>query len=388
MAAPVSHWRREPYRLLFPLGLLLAWAGVLHWLLLATGVFEEYRSIFHAMTQIQGFMTCFAMGFLFTFIPRRTGLSPPAGWQLVVAVVAPIGVSVCAWLEQWLLTQVFWLVLVGVVVAFVLRRFLRPAPGRYVPTHFIWVPVSFLVSVVAAVLTGVGMAREDLVWMHEVGRWVILQGLFTGLVLGVGGMLLPMITRGVPPPAAPSPGDADRRAAHLLAAAMYVASFWMEAFVSPRLGFGVRAVVTLAVLVATAHIHLRPVLPGFHRRLVWLAAWMLPLGNAVVAVLPQYRRAGLHIIFIGCFGLMALAVGLHVVLTHGNRQEALGRRPWQAVAMAVLLLIALAQRIMVDVDPEHVYLWLGGAAACFLAATLMWTALVWPALRGEPAGHA
>jgi hypothetical protein len=82
MSAPASlaiaevsgpRWRAEPYRILFPLGALLAWAGVLHWLLLATGATDEYRSTFHAIAQIQGLMTCFAVGFLFTFIPRRTG---------------------------------------------------------------------------------------------------------------------------------------------------------------------------------------------------------------------------------------------------------------------------------------------------------------------------
>ena len=89
-SADVPVWRREPYRLLFPLGVVLAWTGVLHWLLLATGVIAEYRSIFHAFAQIEGFMTCFAVGFLFTLIPRRTSTAEPAAWQMAVAMVAPV----------------------------------------------------------------------------------------------------------------------------------------------------------------------------------------------------------------------------------------------------------------------------------------------------------
>ena len=154
-AAPAPTWRREPYRIFFPLGVLLAWAGVLHWLLLATGVIGEYRSTFHATTQIQGFMTCFAVGFLFTFIPRRTGLAPPAPWQMVVAIAAPIGVSASAWLERWVLAQAFWLVLVAMVIGFALPRFLKPAPGRHVPTSMVWVPLSLALSAAASILTGV-----------------------------------------------------------------------------------------------------------------------------------------------------------------------------------------------------------------------------------------
>ena len=71
-------WRREPYRLLFPLGIVLSWTGVLPWLLFAIGVTDEYRSIFHSMAQVQGFLACFAVGFLFTMIPRRTGTAAPS----------------------------------------------------------------------------------------------------------------------------------------------------------------------------------------------------------------------------------------------------------------------------------------------------------------------
>src|SRR5919201_6597971 len=92
-------WRREPYLLLFPLGALLAWAGVLPWLLFslrATALYQPmfeaigYRAAFHPVAQVEGFLTCFAVGFLFTFIPRRTGTGPPAAWQMIVALAAPL----------------------------------------------------------------------------------------------------------------------------------------------------------------------------------------------------------------------------------------------------------------------------------------------------------
>ena len=55
-------WRHEPYRLFFPLGALLAWAGVLHWLLHSVGLLASYEPVFHSIAQIQGFMMCFAVG--------------------------------------------------------------------------------------------------------------------------------------------------------------------------------------------------------------------------------------------------------------------------------------------------------------------------------------
>jgi len=51
--APVSPSRfaAEPWRLFFPLGVVLAWAGVSHWLFVWLGVVENTSSAFHAIAQ-------------------------------------------------------------------------------------------------------------------------------------------------------------------------------------------------------------------------------------------------------------------------------------------------------------------------------------------------
>jgi uncharacterized protein involved in response to NO len=82
-------WRREPYRLFFPLGVALAWFGIFHWLLHAVRVIPDYRPIFHAMTQVQGFLTCMAAGFLLTMIPRRT----------IISMFSSLGSR--AWVIRW-----------------------------------------------------------------------------------------------------------------------------------------------------------------------------------------------------------------------------------------------------------------------------------------------
>ena len=64
--------------------------------------------------------------------------------------------------------------------------------------------------------------------------------------------------------------------------------------------------VALALIPAT-RLWRRPSLEGLHRRMVWIAGWMLPIGYAFVAAFPEYRRVGLHVVFIGCFALMVSA---------------------------------------------------------------------------------
>src|SRR5262249_40206052 len=71
--------RREPHQLLFPLGVAITGIGVLPWIFFALGLTEVYRPIFHSvvfrsmfhpLAEIEGFLTCFAVGLIFTMLPR------------------------------------------------------------------------------------------------------------------------------------------------------------------------------------------------------------------------------------------------------------------------------------------------------------------------------
>jgi uncharacterized protein involved in response to NO len=374
--------RREPYRLFFPLGLLLAWAGVLHWLLHAVGVLANYRPIFHAMVQMQGFMTCFVVGFLFTAIPRRTQSAPPATWQLVAGALLPVGVTVAAWYESWPVTQGCWLLLIGLLIAFAFGRLRAGGGGRRPPNSFVWIPVSLLFGVGGALLTGLTGLGEEYLWAHDLGQRLVLQGMFLGLIAGIGGMVLPLLTRGEAPPDG-GDGFEDRavRWLHLGAAALLGISFWIEIAVSLRGGYLLRAAILVALLGGSARLWRPPSVPGWHRRLVWLSGWMLPLGYLLAAAFPFQKKAGLHVTFVGGFALMAFSVGLHVILAHGGHREVVFGKPWQVPLFGGLMLLAASGRALVDFDQARFFVWIGASAAAFLAATLFWALLALPRVR-------
>jgi uncharacterized protein involved in response to NO len=210
-------------------------------------------------------------------------------------------------------------------------------------------------------------------------------------VLGVGAVLVPQITRGE---AAPEPGDpAARRtaaAAHAVAALAFFASFPLETLVDVRLGLALRAAVATGVLLAVARLHRPPTLPGLHRWLVWLGAWLVPLGFWSAAMFPRQRGAALHVVFVGGFAQIVLAVATHVALSHGGRPERLSTSPRALRLMAVLLAAAFAARIAAGIDLPHVARWLSVAGVAFTGAVLSWAVVVGPALvgrrRGPPTG--
>jgi uncharacterized protein involved in response to NO len=374
--------RREPYLLLFPLGALLAWAGVLPWLLFALGakrlylpMWEAigYRAAFHPIAQIEGFLTCFAVGFLFTFIPRRTGTGPPAWWQLAVALVAPVAAVVFAWFEWWLAAQAAWLLLLAVLVGFAARR--MASGQRPIPASFVWVVAGLLMGIAGSVLAGLGTALEaPAFWLHLVGRGLLVQGLFTGLVLGIGGQLLPAVTRGVDV-GQDHPPRAWAYALHAVLAALFAATFFLEHLVSVQLAYALRTAITLAVVIGSLEALQPPTLPGLHRRVGRWSVWMMPAGYLWVTVAPEYRRAGLHLVFLGCFTVLVLAVATQIALSRAERPQPMPRAPWQLVVSCALVVAALIGRVLLEVDPPHFHLWLGASAAAFLTATVPWAAL-------------
>jgi hypothetical protein len=294
-----------------------------------------------------------------------------------------VAITAGAWFEKWALSQVPWLLLMGVLIQFAVSRFRAPGAGLRVPNSFVWVVLALLMGVGGAILAGVGAALgEQLFWLHDVGRAIVLQGMFSALVLGVGGMLLPVITRGVPPLA--SSPSARAKVLHLIAGIAFIATFFLEALVSVRLGFALRAAIALGVLLGSAAIWRLPSIPGLHRRFIWAAAWLMPIGYACVALFPEHPKAGLHVVFIGCFALLALCISIHVVLSHGGAPQLLEERPWPVGLLGALLLAAMALRVLVNVDPAHVYRWLGGASAAFLLATIVWALFLFRSLRRSP----
>jgi uncharacterized protein involved in response to NO len=388
LAAPA--WRREPYRLLFPLGAALAVVAVLPFAL--GGAAGGALALFHSVAQIQGFLTCFIVGFLYTFVPRRTQTRAPAPWQMVAALGLPAASVASAWADDRALAHGLWLALMAIVLDFTLRRLGTARATQRVPAVFLWVPISILAGGTGAVLTAVAPLIEPgagpKVW--AIGRGLLVQGLVAGLVVGVGCVLIPQLTRGEASLAeieAP-PHHRRRLALHALGAALFFASFPIEVLEDLRLGAALRALVAGCMLLAVARIHRLPNVPGLNRRLIWAAAWLVPLGFSMEALWPRFRGAALHVVFVGGFAQLTLAVAIHVALSHGGRPERLDGSPPTLRAMSALLATAFAARILAGIDLGRVAAWLAVAGLAFCGAVMAWAALVVPALLPGAPGAA
>ena len=350
----------DPYRLLFPLGVLLTWAGVGQWLFFSLGWTAQFRVVFHAMVQIQGFLGCFVAGFLLTFIPRRTMTAQPATWQVLWAAANPVLLTVFAWQEKWAWAQVFWLLQLGLLAQFAVSRLRKANATRPLLPSLVWLPASFLIGLGGALLTPFAQ------W-HDVGRALVLEGFVTALVIGIGAMLLPVITR------AEGPSLASPRSAYVFQVAavlLFIASFFFSS--SPRGAYAARLGVVCAVLVVGAKLWTWPTEPGLNRKVSWLAGWCVVLAYGLLTLWPEQRSIGLHVLFIGGFGLLALAVGHHVLKAlsgDGAWLRSAARGTW---GLLLCFAVSLSARVAMQLDATHYLGWMTAAATAFLAGGVFW----------------
>lgn len=192
--APAPDWRREPFRIFFPLAVLIGWIGVGHWLLYTLGVTSSFSGFLHGHVMMQAFMMAFAVGFLLTAVPRRTQAAPASTLEIGIAIAALLGVVVAALWQHWALAQLAYVVLLQLAV----RRFMTGGGGRRPPASFVLVPIAVAHGLGGAILIAVA-AKGAAPWNIGLGRLLVEQGVFLCLAVGIGSLVLPLMSGGTPP---------------------------------------------------------------------------------------------------------------------------------------------------------------------------------------------
>src|SRR5262252_2906676 len=165
----------EPFRVLFPIGVLVTWVGVGHWLAYGTGMIASFSCLLHGVIQMQAFVGAFAAGFLLTALPRRTG-SPPASRTLVAMVcVALVAMTVGGALEAWWLAEPVAIGFNFLLLLFALPRLAGGYGVRRPPAAFVLLPVAALLGIAGASAILVWALGGNPVWL-SIGRLAVEQG--------------------------------------------------------------------------------------------------------------------------------------------------------------------------------------------------------------------
>lgn len=335
-----NFFRKDPYSYLFQLGILSAGLGVLLWLAFDLQYLDFYPRSAHARLMFFGFLWSFIAGFLMTAIPKMTQ-TQVATWP---EVSFAIGFVFLQWganlLNKTQLSVLLFAFQTVLLMFFVLRRFLNK---KQLPFEgFIFLPIAF------AVLS-VGIVSY---WFSTTGDYQLLfllsgQGFVLNLICGIGGRLIPVLSR-VPASLSPDEkGQSAKMTEMLILAIALNSSFLLEAFQWNLTGWFVRAILLAVIAVHNFKIFKKPSSYSF---VGWglRTAVVLMIGGYFILSLGWSANplALMHVIFIGGFGLVTLMVATRVTLAHGGESTDIELRSKAVFAVIILFLIAGVTRYL------------------------------------------
>jgi uncharacterized protein involved in response to NO len=379
----------DPYRVLFPVGVAAALAGLVPWILVAARLPIPYPGPMHAALMVQGFELAFVCGFLLTAMPAFTHgprcspreLGTVAALVGAHVVLAALGMPAAGPLRS--LGPLAFLAALA-TLAFVVARRVRPGEAAP-PEEFLLVGTGLalgLAGAIVQVLASLGRLPEAAV---RAGVRCVSLGMLPALVLGLGGLLVPTFARMSDPltiAGIARAGERPRRRAFVLAvAALLVLAVNLDFAGLIAAAAWCRA---LAALASTQLAWKVWRLPGRRDRLswsIWTAGWCLALGFTAAAVWPLHRVEAWHVAFAGGYALLTLGIGTRVVVSHGGHAMSEEGAVLSGLGVAALIAATLVRALGPVLDPLRATLHHAVAAGLAALAVGGWFVAAWPRIR-------
>ncbi len=359
-----SFFYSEPFRILFPCGILWGCIGVGHWLFYQLGWIVQISPQFHSFIQIYTFLMCFGAGFLMTALPKIMGVRGASPMEFWIAFSIVNAVGVFALLKNYELMHATFIAFVIFGFIFALKR--MHSRILVLPPTFMFIPLAFIQAAIGSIVILLCDYSIISPFYYQVGKNMIVLNTFLLLIMGIAGFLAPRLMGHV------SYFNKKIIWLHILVMAGFAMSVMFDFLGQYQLSHLFRVMlVTLELLMTTKMSH-KPQVTYTYVYLLWGALWMIVLGLWLSWIIYAYRIAFLHVVFIGGFSLLVIVVASRVVFTHSGFASLIEARRSFLWFVASLILLALVTRVSADFMPDAYFLHLAAASSVWLIAILIW----------------
>lgn len=294
-----------PYQIFFPLGLLNAILAVGVWFVQNLNWFESPALLIHSKLIVGGFLWSFIVGFLMTALPRMSGTESANLPEYVFSSLLLAGQTIFSWNVNPQFFYANQIVLVCFLIFYGGRRILKMT--KPIPVFFSHVGLAMVLALVGSCYHFFGNWLMG-IHLYHVGTTLLL-------VLGIGTRFFSFLS-GLP--------SAFESEASGWPRFIFHASGILVGLLLFLAGRGIAlSYLGLAALSVVYLFGFWKVQRGSERRSalkygVRIVAAMIPLSFLGAWLQPAMLVTFLHLLFIGCFGLITLAVAVRVTLAHGS----------------------------------------------------------------------
>lgn len=325
--------RLAPYQIFFPLGVLNAMLAVGVWFVQNLGWFESPAILIHSKLIVGGFLWSFIVGFLMTAVPRMTGAASANAFEYAAASALLIGQTVFS----WNIDARFFYANQGLLVLFLIfyggRRILKSS--KPVPVFFSHVGFAMILALLGSYYHFIGNTFMG-IHLYHVGTTLLL-------ILGIGTRFFSFLS-GLPSVFENTNSKAARLMFHGAGAATALLLFCAGRGVkNAYLGLFLLSLVYLFGIWRIQRPSDRPSPLKYGVRIV---AAMIPASFFLIWLQPAMYVTWLHLLFIGCFGLITFAVATRVTLAHGSYSTDLEMKSPALWCLVAFLVFGIFFRIL------------------------------------------
>lgn len=378
---------KDPFRVFFPLSLLMAIYACVNWILFVFFNTGTYPGMEHARLFVGGFIYFAIFGFLMTAIPKFTESFPLKAGELFAALsIALLVIATTVSKAE----SLFWLMIVFgwvVLLSFGFQRFRKRKQNP--PFTFLFVGIGLFMGLIGSSLIYIQSFTE--LSTAVAGKILFYDGMVLSLILGVGGRLIPGIL-----------GHSDivlKQRAHYEKplpflkviplevyglATLFIASYLLEVFVSGTVGWLLRAVVASYMAIKYWAIHKKPKEKKIHGHFLRLSCFFIILGLWLAPLIPAHATSMKHLMYIGGYSLMTFLIASRVTLAHTGAGLTMEFKHFPYSFFGGLLLLAAVTRAVATFLPKTYLNHLGYTAICYIFATFLWAVIYIPKMLALP----
>jgi uncharacterized protein involved in response to NO len=369
----------NPYRVLFPIGWVLALWGGCVWGLYYLGI-KSYPGVEHPQIMMGGFLLCFIVGFLMTAAPKFTGSFPATKKELISAAIMGTLMLPCSFFGFRALSYLLSFFMFGFLVIFLRCRF--KARRNDPPAPFVFILLGIISGALSSLLLSIdafGLFSLPPIFIR-IATLFYNQGFVLALVSGIGSRLVPALLGWMPSPL--EGGVLFKVRPFVILMFILILSYVFEALQFEILGRTLRALLFGWLSFTQWKIYKLPKIETLQAKMLWLSAWGVLLG-LTGQIWADYRIHFLHLMFIGGFGLMTFMVAVRVTLSHGNHGLELESKSKAIWLAGTLIVLTALFRVLSGFFPERYFGILALASIFWGLALVIWGIVFLPKMVKE-----
>lgn len=360
----LSMFYKEPYRLFFPLGVIMLLWGALLWVPQMWSQ-ESYPVVAHRYLMINGFCSLFIAGFLMTAVPKFSNTQSAHPLEVgAFSFVTFLGLFF-SFNNQEALSYLASGFSGVVLLLFFLRRLITKKVNP--PYSFIFI----FIGLIFWILSSVMCAFQPL----DTYKNLHSQGAILAIILGVGSRLLPGILGHV------EIVQSQRKLYETEKAYLKTIPFWffiliflfiLSYFFNNFFGLLLRFLTVFSIALSYWKLYKAPAEKTALTWSLWFSCWLIVISFFISLIWPGGGIHASHSFFLGGIVLLSLLIATRVLQSHGIKEKKVESYKVLYV-ISFLIFLAGATRVSAILMPEHYLHHLGYSSITLVLAVLIWS---------------